>query len=131
MQSADLKEVTDTLNVNTLSIAALYQASKALLDKSTNPVFVSLSSAAGSIANLPQYHAHWLLGYGMSKAALDWLTRAIHAAHTNWIAYAVHPGLVQTELGNGGARAQGLEKAPVTVEDSCNKIIASVSSILM
>lgn len=62
----------------------------------------------------------------MSKAALDFFTVAVHSAHPNFIVYAIHPGLVQTDLGNGGAKMQGLEKAPVTLEDSCAKIMGSV-----
>jgi NAD(P)-dependent dehydrogenase (short-subunit alcohol dehydrogenase family) len=65
----------------------------------------------------------------MSKAALNFFTMAVHSANPNIIAYAVHPGLVQTDLGNGGAKARGLEKAPVTLEDCCSKVMASVSSM--
>jgi NAD(P)-dependent dehydrogenase (short-subunit alcohol dehydrogenase family) len=129
LESAALDEVVDSLQVNTVSPIALYQASKPLLDKSSKPIWMSMSSAAGSITNLPEYQAHWILGYGISKAAMDWFTVAVHAAHPNLIAYAIHPGLVQTDLGNSGAKMQGLEKAPVTLEDSCAKIIASVGAI--
>ena len=39
--------------------------------------------------------------------------------------------LVQTEMGNVGARSMGLEKAPNTVEESAGKIIDVVSSCLL
>ena len=31
---------------------------------------------------------------------------------------SVHPGWVQTDMGNAGAKAVGMEKAAVTMEDS-------------
>ncbi|KAJ5516188.1 Short-chain dehydrogenase/reductase SDR [Penicillium freii] len=37
---------------------------------------------------------------------------AIHSANKDLIAFAVHPGLVQTESGNKSARAMGLSQAP-------------------
>ena len=36
---------------------------------------------------------------------------------------------VQTEMGNAGARAFGMEQAPVTIEESVTKTIATVSPI--
>jgi NAD(P)-dependent dehydrogenase (short-subunit alcohol dehydrogenase family) len=126
LESANLNEVVDTLNINTISPIALYQAAKPLLEKSARPIWMSMSSAAGSIGNVPVHQAHWLLGYGMSKAAMNFFTMAVHGAHPNFIAYAVHPGLVQTDLGNTGAKTQGMEKAPISLEDSCAKIISYV-----
>ena len=130
LPQADLNEVVDALNVNSASPVALYQAVLPLLEKSQKPIWISMSSAAGSIGNLVVHQAYHLLGYGMSKAAMNFFTVAIHAAHPNIIAYAVHPGLVQTDLGNYGAKMQGMEKAPITVEDSCAKLIASVRVFL-
>ncbi|KAF2188495.1 NAD(P)-binding protein [Zopfia rhizophila CBS 207.26] len=128
LDAAALNQVVDALQVNTVSPIALYQAARPLLEKSAKPIWISMSSAAGSIGNLPVHQAHYLLGYGISKAALNFFTVAIHAAHPNFIAYAIHPGLVQTDLGNEGAKMQGMEKAPVTLEDSCAKVIASVDN---
>lgn len=126
LDAVPMDEVADALRINAVSPAALYQAALPLLKKAAKPIWLSVSSAAGSIGNLETHQAHWVLGYGMSKAALNFFTMAVHAAHPNMIAYAVHPGLVQTDLGNVGAKMQGLEKAPVTVEDCCSKLLASV-----
>jgi norsolorinic acid ketoreductase len=38
-------------------------------------------------------------------------------------AFVISPGWVQTELGNTGARAFGLEKAALTVEESCSGVV--------
>ncbi|PSN65733.1 NAD(P)-binding protein [Corynespora cassiicola Philippines] len=128
LAQANLDEVVETLHVNSVSPIALYQAVLPLLEKSQKPIWISMSSAAGSIGNLEVHQAHYLLGYGISKAAMNFFTVAIHAAHPNIIAYAIHPGLVQTDLGNTGAKMQGMEKAPITLEDSCAKIMASADN---
>jgi len=130
LETANLNEVVDALNVNTMSPIALYQAAKPLMDKSTKPIWISVSSAAGSIGNAPVHQAHWLLGYGMSKAAMNFFTMAVHGGQPNFIAYALHPGLVQTDLGNTGAKMQGMEIAPITLEDSCAKLMATVRATI-
>jgi hypothetical protein len=37
--------------------------------------------------------------------------------------------LVQTDMGNSGAKAFGFEEAPVTIKDSVNGMIAQVSQM--
>ncbi|KAF2844396.1 NAD(P)-binding protein [Plenodomus tracheiphilus IPT5] len=128
LEAANLNEVVDALNVNTISPIALYQSAKPLLEESAKPIWISMSSAAGSIGNVPVHQAHWLLGYGMSKAAMNFFTMAVHGSQPNFIAYAIHPGLVQTDLGNTGAKMQGMETAPITLEDSCAKVMASADN---
>lgn len=130
LPQAALGEVVEALQVNSVAPIALYQAVLPLLEKSQKPIWISMSSAAGSIGNLEVHQAHYLLGYGISKAAMNFFTVAVHAAHPNIIAYAIHPGLVQTDLGNTGAKMQGMEKAPITLEDSCAKVIATVRVFL-
>lgn len=90
--STPVADVTESLTVNAVSPFALFQAAKPLLDQSSRPVWLSMSSAAGSIGNLAEYQAHFLFGYGVSKAALNWTTMAISASNDHIIAYAVHPG---------------------------------------
>lgn len=58
--------------------------------------------------------------YGPTKAALTWYGIRINA-EDEWLnTFLLDPGWVQTEMGNEGARTFGVEKAPVTVEDSVN-----------
>lgn len=71
---------------------------------------------------------------------------AVHNGNKNYVAVAVHPGyvalpclshaaaagltrhsLVQTEMGNEGARAMGLEKAPVSLDDVVQRLLPFVS----
>jgi norsolorinic acid ketoreductase len=55
---------------------------------------------------------------GISKAALNFLVRKIHFENDWLVAFPLHPGFVQTEMGNGAARVLGMEQAPMTLEDS-------------
>ena len=41
-------------------------------------------------------------------------------------ALAIHPGWVQTDLGNGGAQANGLPSAPYTLETSVSGIMSRI-----
>ncbi|UKZ75706.1 hypothetical protein TrVFT333_003398 [Trichoderma virens FT-333] len=125
-QNVPIKDVLEGFKVNAAAPIQLYHATSPFLEKSTQPVWLSISSIVGSIKNAEQYNAPFIFAYGLSKSSLNFFTMAIHAAHPNWISYAVHPGLVQTDMGNAGARMQGLEKAPVTLEDSCSSIIVSI-----
>ncbi|KAK1462389.1 aflatoxin biosynthesis ketoreductase nor-1 [Colletotrichum cuscutae] len=106
LDTAEIETVEYTLQVNTLGPIRLFQAFKPLLDKSTSPKWVSVSSGAGSITNCEKYMAFYAGAYGVSKAAQDWFT--------------VH---VQTEMGNIGARIMGLKEAPHTIEESTSKTI--------
>ena len=56
--------------------------------------------------------------YGSSKAALNFLTRKIHQENAELTAFVVHPGWIDTELGNAGAEAAGLAQAPDRLEGS-------------
>ncbi|KAJ5184628.1 Short-chain dehydrogenase/reductase SDR [Penicillium cf. griseofulvum] len=119
---------TDVFAVNTLGPLALYQAVKPLLERSQAPKWISVSSAAGSIGRLEVHKAHIVPAYGIAKAGLNWLTTAIHSANKDFIAFAVHPGLVQTDGGNKGARAMGLPQAPITQRQSIDAILGLIDN---
>ncbi|CAF1499861.1 unnamed protein product, partial [Rotaria sordida] len=57
---------------------------------------------------------------GASKAAVNYVTKKIHQEHKKdgLIAFPLHPGFVQTDLGNPFAKSVGMDQAPVTIEDS-------------
>ncbi|KAK9385302.1 hypothetical protein V1515DRAFT_608685 [Lipomyces mesembrius] len=54
--------------------------------------------------------------------------RAAHSANKWLIAFALHPGLVQTDSGNEGAKAMGLKQAPYTKRQSIDAIIGLVDN---
>ncbi|KAL2811269.1 hypothetical protein BJX63DRAFT_399557 [Aspergillus granulosus] len=119
--------VLSAYDVNTVGTLRLYQAVRDLLEKSSNkPKWVSMSSGAGSIEGVKVYSTQWFSMYGMSKAAMNWLTVAIHNSEEWLTAFAVHPGLVQTEMGNKGAREFGMKEAPNTIEEAITKTTAKI-----
>ncbi|KGO71204.1 Short-chain dehydrogenase/reductase SDR [Penicillium italicum] len=120
--------VTDVFTVNALGPLALYQAAKPLLEKSKAPKWVSVTSAAGSIGRLELHRAHIAPAYGIAKAGLNWITAGIHSANKEFIAFAVHPGLVQTESGNKSARAMGLPQAPNSQRQSIDAILGLIDN---
>ena len=86
----------DHFNTNTVGVLALFQAVYPLLvppPEGGLPKFVTISSTVGSIGDME----HWPMGataYGMSKAALNWLTKNIHMENPDLIAFPIHPGYV-------------------------------------
>ncbi|KZF25853.1 NAD(P)-binding protein [Xylona heveae TC161] len=134
----DVNAVTDLFKVNTIGPLMLYQAVRPLLEKSRVPKWVSVTSAAGSIGNLEIFKAHVAPAYGIAKAGLNWVTvyprlnfsidRAAHSANKWLIAFAVHPGLVQTDGGNRAAQAMGLQQAPHTMQQSATAIIGLIDN---
>ncbi len=64
--------------------------------------------------------------YGASKIASTYVVRKIHFENPGLIAFPIHPGWVQTEMGNAGAEAAGIEKADITLEQS----VAGLTSVI-
>ncbi|KAJ9609819.1 hypothetical protein H2200_006148 [Cladophialophora chaetospira] len=123
VHEAQAKNMLEHYTVNVIGVVYLFRAVRPLLleavSKGKEPKFVTMSSSAGSIgaqerAPIPNS------AYGPSKAGLNWITMKIHLENKDLglCAFAMHPGWVQTEMGNAGARAFGLEKAEITLDES-------------
>lgn len=110
-------EVQEHFAVNVVGTLALFQATCPLLKASAAPKFVAISTFIGSIADMEQYPFP-ATALGISKAALNFLVRKIHFENDWLVAFPLHPGFVQTEMGNGAARVLGMEQAPMTLEES-------------
>lgn len=124
-----LDDVQRHLNNNLIGVLALFQAFEPLLRKAQSPKFVALTSIAGSTSLVPNIPGPWFC-YGVTKAALNYLVRRIHTENDWLTAVALHPGWVQTELGNYTAKMVGMERAPMKLEDSikgCLKVIDAAS----
>ncbi|KAF5600614.1 Aflatoxin biosynthesis ketoreductase nor-1 [Fusarium pseudoanthophilum] len=102
-----LKIPTDDLRsafeINTTGPLTVVQGLWPLLRKSSAPKVVNISSSVGCIT----YHEVTAGAYGPSKAALNWLTRALHQQNEALIAFALHPGFVNTEMGYSAATEWG------------------------
>ncbi|KAJ7644588.1 hypothetical protein FB45DRAFT_999584 [Roridomyces roridus] len=120
-----LEEYKEHWEVNTLGTVVLYQAAHELLLASPTgaPIFTYISTGAGSLARyMPMQNSP----YGSSKAAANFLVKALDAENPSLIALAISPGWVATDMGNMGAVANGLPEAPVTIEDSVGGILSRI-----
>ena len=85
-----VEDLQEHFSINTIGPLLLFQAVLPLLQKSAQPKFVAISSAAGSIGLMGPWPAN--AAYGPSKTALNYLTRKMHFEHQNLIAFPIHPG---------------------------------------
>lgn len=74
LESVAVDEVKNAFDINALGPLTLYQACYSLLHRSSNPKFITISSAAGSIGGMEQNGAFVAPAYCISKAALNWIT---------------------------------------------------------
>jgi len=98
-----------------------------LLKHAPKPVFVGITTglaSLGDMASLPVQST----AYGMSKAALNYAVRKIHFENEWLVAFVLSPGWVRTEMGNKGAEANGMERAPVTVDDSVKGMLVKIDN---
>jgi len=56
-----------------------------------------------------------------SQSSMNYMARYAHFEHPDLVIFSLSPGWVQTEMGNLGARTAGMEKAPITVDESVGK----------
>jgi norsolorinic acid ketoreductase len=121
-----LNDIRDHFEVNTIGPLILYQGTRNLLKRSTDPKFIVISTAAGSIKSqdvMPSVFTG--VAYGTSKAAVNYITKRIHLENqdTNLTAFVVHPGFVATDMGNNGVKVLGLEKADITIQESVDGLL--------
>jgi norsolorinic acid ketoreductase len=117
--SADLRTHLET---NTVAVLTLFNAFYPLLQKSTTvPKFFTISSYLGSIASIKDRPVPFFV-YGITKAAVNYMMRKIHYENEGLISVPVHPGWVQTDMGNGAARTVGVE-APLKFEDAVRDLV--------
>ncbi|OHE91572.1 short-chain dehydrogenase [Colletotrichum orchidophilum] len=120
-----IEDVLDCFNVNAVAPLLLFQATWRLLRRSSAPKFVVISSIAGSLGEVPRY-ASPCSAYGSSKAAVNFLVRRIGSENERLIALALHPGWMQTEMGNAAAVRFGKKEAPVEVAGAVNSILIEI-----
>jgi norsolorinic acid ketoreductase len=120
--SAPAQEVRDHLEINTIGPLTLIQAFFPLLEASSTPRFFVISSVVGTIGNMENLPFPFF-AYGISKAATNYLVRKLHFENPRLTSMAVHPGWVQTDMGNVTARIAGMTEAPMSMEDSIKGLI--------
>ncbi|GLA28363.1 hypothetical protein ACMYSQ_003560 [Aspergillus niger] len=124
-------DVLSHIEVNTLGPLRLFRAVAPLLQRASLPKFAYVSTLLASIHEIEQIPS-LTAAYGMSKVAGNYLIKKIDAENQYLIALPIDPGMVQTDMGSRAAQANGLEKAPVTVQDTVlgitNQIEAATKS---
>lgn len=124
----DLRVAFET---NTIAPLLVFQGLWPLLQRSaTSPKLIWITSSLGSITEMDSLGGG---AYGPSRAAQNWLTRSLHLEFNKpgqdprLIAIALHPGWVQTRMGQlvvdqwqSSLKALdfNIEKPPTTVEQS-------------
>ena len=117
------KEVQDHLAVNTAGPVFLYQATRNLLLASKGtPKFFLMSTVIGSITAGPSIPFQTVL-YGMSKAAGNYFTVKANLEEDRLVIVPVHPGWVQTDMGNIAATNLGMDSPPMTLDQSVEGLV--------
>ncbi|KAK2041470.1 short-chain dehydrogenase/ reductase [Colletotrichum somersetense] len=119
--------------INTIAPLMVFQGLWPLMDKPRSVTdvpakFIAITSAVGSIEIQDPFPAG---AYGPSKAALNHITKSLHVHHKNLVAVALHPGWVQTRMGEMTAKDWNYAAgAPDTIESSvtgCLQVIDGAS----
>lgn len=95
LRDQDLDQAREMWEVNALGPLLLFRACLPLLLKSDRPVFMPLSSMAGSMTFAMPLPTGY---YGASKAALNFLTVKANSEHDRLCAFVCSPGLVMTDM---------------------------------
>ena len=117
----DLRAAFET---NAIAPLMVFQGLWPLLQKAkAAPKLFMITSTVGSIGGLEAIPGG---SYGPSKAALNWLTKALHEQNveSGLIAVALHPGWVATGLGKFSAKEWGYHgELPTTLESSVSGML--------
>lgn len=120
-----INDYADQLKTNTLGPVVLYLALRSLLLAAGKPRFVVISTVLGSIglqAERPIPDA----GYGMSKAAINFFVSKLHHEEPTVTAFPIHPGWVQTPLGNAIAEVIGMKEAAIIEQQSAAGVFEQI-----
>ncbi|KAK3307361.1 uncharacterized protein B0T15DRAFT_174735 [Chaetomium strumarium] len=91
--------------------------------------FVLMSSSLGSIGALEQESLPGV-SYGMSKAAANWWAKKVSVELKGRLLVGIiHPGWVQTGLGQALASAVGFGEPPTTPEQSAKAVVEQIDNL--
>jgi NAD(P)-dependent dehydrogenase (short-subunit alcohol dehydrogenase family) len=110
----DLKPemLRETLETNLIGTFRVSLAMLPLLEKSTEPRIVNVSSGAGQLDGEPQ---PWAPAYSMSKTAVNMLTQQLTAALPNIRVNSMCPGWCRTEMGG--------PEAPLSADEGADTLV--------
>ncbi|TLS21622.1 uncharacterized protein PpBr36_09608 [Pyricularia pennisetigena] len=133
VKDATRADALEHITVNVLGVLSLFQATRPLLEKAAaaaaaasssadeKPIFAIIGTIAGSLGDQPNMPNAI---YGASKSMVHWYGKRLHLEEEWLTSLVIHPGWVQTDMGNFGAQFMGVTEAPVTIDDSVNGMFA-------
>lgn len=104
--------LTETLNTNVVGTLRVTQAFAPLLDRSSEPRIINVSSGAGQLDGEPQA---WAPAYCISKSAVNMLTQQLTAALPDVMVNSMCPGWCRTEMGGSDA--------PLTPDEGADTLV--------
>ncbi|KAJ5780121.1 hypothetical protein N7457_005281 [Penicillium paradoxum] len=123
------EDLRASFETNTIAPLLVFQAFWPLMQRSAfAPKLAVISSSVGSVGQQEPFPGG---AYGPSKAASNWLTKALHSQNEadGLVAFALHPGWVQTRAGYSVAKQLGYpHDPPLTVEDSVEGMLKVIDS---
>jgi norsolorinic acid ketoreductase len=123
----DLDSLNEHFQVNAVGPLILFQAFYPLLLKRQTRKFITVSTGAASIGQtVPVADTV----YGSSKAALNFITRSIHKEHSpeGFVVFPLHPGMVDTDMGQSAAPVFGMKKLPMSALQSAEAVFDVVNT---
>ncbi|KAJ7779324.1 hypothetical protein DFH07DRAFT_709160, partial [Mycena maculata] len=125
-----ISQFRDHWEVNTLGPLVLFQAAHTLLltSPTKRPTFVFISSLVGSLGHfVPQLR---ISPYGSSKAAANFLIKALHDENRHLIAFAFSLGSVVTDMRTDSGTALGVDPPPPhNIEDSIAGLLSRIDGV--
>ena len=114
--TVSVKDFTAVFQTNVVGVLLTIQGYLPLLRKSDEPKVATVSSALGSNQFVNAFGKP-TTSYGVSKAAVNYLTSAFRYAAPEIAFFSLHPGWVDTDMGKGNGGAP-----PTKVSDSAQAI---------
>lgn len=102
----------ETLETNLVGTFRVTKAMLPLLEKSSSPRIINVSSGAGQLEGAPQ---PWAPAYSISKTALNMLTQQLSAALPQVMVNSMCPGWCRTEMGG--------PEAPLSAEEGADTLV--------
>ena len=119
------------LAVNTIAPILLYIATRDLLlaaPEERTPKFFFVSSIIGSITVAPTLPLQMPV-MGLCKAADNFFAAKANQEEDRLVVVPVHPGWVQTKMGNAAAEGVGMGEAPMTIERSIELLMGIFDTV--
>ncbi|CAK7203303.1 hypothetical protein SEUCBS139899_006034 [Sporothrix eucalyptigena] len=136
----DPEDVVGDCTINAAGPLRLFRATWPLLEASLKQAsslpaarFILVSSTMGSIGVQDTESMPVGTSYGMSKAAANWFAKkaSIDFKAQGLVVGVLHPGWVQTSMGQALADALGMKEPPITADESARYCLGQIDDWTM